>query len=113
MSQLNPFHELLPNLVVESNLSAELIKRICDCDETGSAFDGNNGDEVSFVLPREDADADLDRLRHKLCLIVPYRSRFEELLRFVPHMSQFLSKKRIRHSIFVVNQADALRFRVV
>ena len=84
------------------------MSRICDCDDGES--DGNNGDEVSFVLPREDADADLERRRHKLCLIVPFRSRFEELLRFVPHMSEFLSRKRIRHSIFVVNQADALRF---
>ena len=81
-------------------------QRICDCDNDGPTY---NGEEASFVLPREGVDADLDRRRHKLCLVVPYRNRFEELLRFVPHMSKFLSKKNIRHSIFVVNQADTLR----
>ena len=47
---------------------------------------------------------------HKLCLLVPFRDRAEELLKFVPHISKFLSKQQIRHSIFVVNQADGLRF---
>ena len=50
------------------------------------------------------------QLKHKLCLIVPFRDRTEELLEFVPHISKFLSKKQIMHSIFVVNQADSLRF---
>jgi len=87
--------------------AVKFTNRICDCDNDGPTY---NGEEASFVLPREGVDTDLDRRRHKLCLVVPYRNRFEELLRFVPHMSKFLSKKNIRHSIFVVNQADTLRF---
>ena len=45
-------------------------------------------------------------MEHKLCLIVPFRDSMEMLFHFVPHMSKFLSKKEIKHSIFVVNQAD-------
>ncbi|XP_013400905.1 beta-1,4-galactosyltransferase 7 [Lingula anatina] len=47
---------------------------------------------------------------HKLAVIVPFRDRFEELQEFVPHMHNFLSKKKIRHTIFIINQADGLRF---
>ena len=47
--------------------------------------------------------------KHKLAVIVPFRNRFEELLEFVPYMHRFLTKQKIRHRIFVVNQADSLR----
>ncbi|KAG9490614.1 hypothetical protein GDO78_006110 [Eleutherodactylus coqui] len=47
---------------------------------------------------------------HRLALIIPFRERFEELLSFVPHMHQYLSDKKIRHHIFVVNQVDHYRF---
>ncbi|XP_061580829.1 beta-1,4-galactosyltransferase 7 [Cololabis saira] len=47
---------------------------------------------------------------HKLVLVVPFRERFEELLVFVPHMHTFLSRKKIRHQILVVNQVDHYRF---
>uniref|UniRef100_A0A8C8SLP9 Beta-1,4-galactosyltransferase n=1 Tax=Pelusios castaneus TaxID=367368 RepID=A0A8C8SLP9_9SAUR len=47
---------------------------------------------------------------HRLALLVPFRERFEELLAFVPHMHRFLSRQRIRHRIFVLNQADRYRF---
>ena len=33
---------------------------------------------------------------HKLCLLVPFHDRAEELLKFVPHISKFLSKQQIR-----------------
>lgn len=46
---------------------------------------------------------------HRLALLVPFRERFEELLAFVPYMHRFLSKKRIRHHIFVLNQVDHFR----
>jgi xylosylprotein 4-beta-galactosyltransferase len=73
--------------------------------------DNNNGvvDGVSAVLPQEDEDK-LGRRRHKLCLIVPYRNRFEELTQFIPHISKFLSRQHISFSIFIVNQVDAYRF---
>ncbi|XP_015497012.1 beta-1,4-galactosyltransferase 7 [Parus major] len=47
---------------------------------------------------------------HRLALLVPFRERFEELLAFVPYMHRFLSKKRIRHRIFILNQMDHFRF---
>ena len=47
---------------------------------------------------------------HFLCLIIPFRDRFEELNEFVPMISEFLNKKSIAHAIFVVNQIDTLRF---
>uniref|UniRef100_UPI003AB0E038 beta-1,4-galactosyltransferase 7 isoform X1 n=1 Tax=Centroberyx gerrardi TaxID=166262 RepID=UPI003AB0E038 len=47
---------------------------------------------------------------HKLALIVPFRERFEELLVFVPFMHAYLSKKKIRHRIFIINQVDHYRF---
>jgi len=48
--------------------------------------------------------------QHRLAVIVPFRNRFEELLEFVPHIHNFLTKKNIPHQIVVVNQADNLRF---
>lgn len=46
----------------------------------------------------------------KLAVIVPFRDRFEELLKFVPHMNKFLSAQSIPHHIFVINQIDRFRF---
>ncbi|KAM6470812.1 beta-1,4-galactosyltransferase 7 [Liasis olivaceus] len=47
---------------------------------------------------------------HRLAVLVPFRERFEELLTFVPHMHRFLSRKKIRHHIFILNQVDHYRF---
>lgn len=48
--------------------------------------------------------------KHKLAIIVPFRDRFEELMEFVPHMDSFLTNASIAHHIYVINQADTLRF---
>jgi xylosylprotein 4-beta-galactosyltransferase len=48
--------------------------------------------------------------KKKLALIVPFRDRFEELLKFVPHMNKFLLAQNIPHHIFVINQVDRFRF---
>ncbi|XP_066586748.1 beta-1,4-galactosyltransferase 7 [Prorops nasuta] len=47
---------------------------------------------------------------HKLAILVPFRDRFEELLLFVPHMQNFLSKQNINYHIFILNQVDRYRF---
>uniref|UniRef100_A0A8C4WXU1 Beta-1,4-galactosyltransferase n=3 Tax=Eptatretus burgeri TaxID=7764 RepID=A0A8C4WXU1_EPTBU len=47
---------------------------------------------------------------HKMAVIVPFRDRFDELLQFLPHLHLFLSRQRIRHHIYIMNQADGLRF---
>ena len=48
--------------------------------------------------------------QHFLCIIIPFRDRFEELNEFVPTINEFLNHQSIPHAIFVVNQIDTLRF---
>ena len=47
---------------------------------------------------------------HKLCILVPFRDRFEELLEFAPHITSYLNQKNIDHDIWVLNQVDGYRF---
>lgn len=47
---------------------------------------------------------------HKLAILVPFRDRFDELLQFVPHITDFLQRQKVNHHIFVLNQADRYRF---
>ena len=44
-----------------------------------------------------------------LCIFVPHRDRFEELMEFVPYMNRFLSQQMVRHRIIVINQIDTHR----
>ncbi|XP_063707724.1 beta-1,4-galactosyltransferase 7-like [Culicoides brevitarsis] len=46
----------------------------------------------------------------KLAILVPFRDRFDELLQFAPHLTDFLKRQQIPHHIFVLNQADRYRF---
>ncbi|XP_055546485.1 beta-1,4-galactosyltransferase 7 [Wyeomyia smithii] len=46
----------------------------------------------------------------KLAILVPFRDRFDELLRFAPHISAFLNRQQISFHIFVLNQNDRFRF---
>ena len=49
--------------------------------------------------------------RDKLCVVVPFRDRFDELLAFVPHLSAFLKEQGVNGFEFViVNQVDGFRF---
>ncbi|XP_074642346.1 beta-1,4-galactosyltransferase 7-like [Tubulanus polymorphus] len=48
--------------------------------------------------------------KHKLAIIVPFRDRFDELMQFAPYMKKYLISKKIRHHIYVINQADSFRF---
>lgn len=45
-----------------------------------------------------------------LAVIIPYRNRREHLNTLLPHLSRFLGQARIRHTITVVEQADARPF---
>jgi xylosylprotein 4-beta-galactosyltransferase len=47
---------------------------------------------------------------HRLAVIVPLRNRMEELMHFVPHMSDFLAKQSLNFTIHVIHQVDELRF---
>ena len=41
---------------------------------------------------------------HSMCILVPFRDRFEELTEFVPRITEFLKRQNIRHKIVVINQ---------
>jgi len=47
---------------------------------------------------------------HKLCILVPFRDRFEELLEFAPYIYKFLSKQNVEHEIYILHQVDKYRF---
>lgn len=47
---------------------------------------------------------------HKLCIIVPFRDRYEELFEFAPYMQNFLNKQGVEHEIWILNQMDGYRF---
>lgn len=49
-------------------------------------------------------------INHRLAVLVPYRERFEELLQFVPYISNFLNKQMLDYNIFILNQVDQYRF---
>ena len=63
----------------------------------------NDFDKVDKV------DVAISRM-HKLCLLVPFRDRFDELMLFVPHMGNFLKLQNIDFSIIIVNQVDMYRY---
>ena len=50
------------------------------------------------------------RANPKLCILVPFRDRFDELTQFVPHMTRYLHNQGVAHDIFVINQVDGYRF---
>ncbi|XP_043441778.1 beta-1,4-galactosyltransferase 7 isoform X2 [Prionailurus viverrinus] len=60
--------------------------------------------------PPEHWEEDASWGPHRLAVLVPFRERFEELLVFVPHMHRFLSRKKVPHHIYVLNQVDHFRF---
>ncbi|KRX36625.1 putative galactosyltransferase sqv-3 [Trichinella murrelli] len=63
------------------------------------------------LLIREQASSFSKSQLHKLCVVVPFRDRFYELQKFVPHIHQFLHMQRIfDFSIIVINQQDSYRF---
>jgi hypothetical protein len=49
-------------------------------------------------------------MAHKLGVCVPYRNREEHMNVFVPHLSNFLDKKGIDHTIYIVHQRDEYLF---
>lgn len=54
--------------------------------------------------------SNIDNDKPKLAILVPFRDRFDELLQFAPHMTDFLAAQQIPHRIFILNQVDRYRF---
>lgn len=86
-----------------------------------------NGTETAVTPVTTSEDAPLSPLRaeepgepveqrdkgygpHQLAVVVPFRDRFEEMLEFAPHIHQFLERQKVRHQIWIINQADSHRF---
>ena len=55
------------------------------------------------------SDSEPVKREHKLCILVPFRDRFEELLEFAPYLHNFLSKQNIDHEIYILHQVDKYR----
>lgn len=49
-------------------------------------------------------------MAHKLGVCVPYRNREEHMNVFVPHVSNFLDKMGIEHTIYIAHQCDEFLF---
>ncbi|KAH8871011.1 Beta-1,4-galactosyltransferase 7 [Schistosoma japonicum] len=45
-----------------------------------------------------------------MAVLVPFRDRFTELQEFIPHLESFLNNQNVRHTFFIINQVDSLRF---
>ena len=50
---------------------------------------------------------------HSLCILVPFRDRFEELTDFAPKISRFLDNQNIDHKIIVINQVSCMMFEII
>jgi len=70
----------------------------CQCDV-------NRTPRTTTISPTLKADH-----QHRLCIIVPFKDRYEELMEFAPYISSFLGKQGVSHEIWVINQADSWRF---
>lgn len=52
----------------------------------------------------------MTKKKNKLAVIVPYRNRYKQLLKFKKEISKYLDKKDIEHVLIVVEQDDAKLF---
>lgn len=77
-----------------------IVTQISDLNSDKDNNDNNKGDKPD----------EIDWGPHKMAVIVPFRDRLEELLEFAPYVHNYLTKKKVRHKIFIVNQVDNLRF---
>ncbi|KAL8567965.1 hypothetical protein ACOMHN_029140 [Nucella lapillus] len=78
---------------------------VCSCRLENSERNHQQGREVSPEAGASDVSDG-----HKVAVLVPFRDRFEELMEFVPYLSQFLRQQNKPHRIFVLNQVDNYRF---
>ncbi|XP_005090485.2 beta-1,4-galactosyltransferase 7 [Aplysia californica] len=78
----------------------------CQCSSTKTSQDVGVED-VRKGGSEEKPDTGED---HKLCILVPFRDRFEELLEFAPFLGKFLERQKVNHKIVIINQLDKYRF---
>ena len=73
----------------------------------------NEDENIDYPVFERRKDRKHDRIlddSHCLCVIVPYRDRWDQLTVFVPYMNEFLREQGIRSYIYMVNQMDRYRF---
>lgn len=66
------------------------------------------GNTICFHLQFFSTFSLLSTPEHRLCILVPFRDRFDELMVFVPHMYDFLTRKNIQFDVLVLNQVHVL-----
>lgn len=86
----------------------------CKCPAT--VITNTKTDEISIkfstTLPTKKTLVTESAPHHKLAVLVPFRSRWEELIDFVPHMHSFLTRQNVSHEIWVINQVDKHRYAI-
>lgn len=63
--------------------------------------------------PFESAASEVSIESHKLCVIVPFRDRYEELMTFGPYIHRYLNLKKISHEIIVVKQVNDVQLNLL
>ena len=69
-----------------------------------------SSESISDTLHDEHPKNIKSKGHHSLCILVPFRDRFEELTEFVPKISRFLDNQNIDHKIIVINQVSCIMF---
>ena len=64
--------------------------------------------DSALILPEDQTVESVDT--HQLAVVVPFRNRYEEMIKFVPHIHKFLDRQKVKHQILVINQADRHRY---
>lgn len=71
-------------------------------------LNGRNDDNIGRIPEVNESE---EHLVKRLAILVPFRDRFDELLVFVPHISDFLRAQRIfNFRIYILNQSARYRF---
>ncbi|RUS86467.1 hypothetical protein EGW08_005782 [Elysia chlorotica] len=91
------------SLVLDGSLLASEVR--CDCQNKGTDILGRSKNSEA-----RDPHKEVKGVNHSMCVLVPFRDRFEELMEFVPHMNKFLLRQNIAHELVVINQLDKFRF---
>lgn len=80
----------------------------CNCENAIETHNSIHNDVEKKKLYNRLINLESDKPR--LAILVPFRDRFDELLKFAPHINFFLNHQNIPHHIFILNQNDKYRF---
>lgn len=94
-----------------SNVQSHNFSSLVVTNSSNFSFDANTASHVTTTVTTGSPALQAEELwePHHLAVVVPFRNRYEEMMEFVPHIHQFLTRQRVRHQIWVINQADKHR----